>query len=264
MQFYSLDPGGSTKANFQREIAGLVESIGRPAFSTAMFKFAHRWVRADHVTAFAYDIGRKARMVFAENTGTIPVARSLAGQYVDNYWHFDPAELSGKPNGKGRKDGRCWAVRTSASEISHSSYRDSCYTSVDLDNRFSISTTRGDRTIRLSFYRSAGDDFSDTDAIHILDSSSLLIALVWRHCGESCRSELQEPEADFHDRLLTVAPELSGREREVCALIAEGVSSEGIGLRLNVGLNTVHTYRKRAYARLNISSQNELMRLIMR
>jgi LuxR family transcriptional regulator, activator of tox operons len=264
MQSYSLGQEGPEKASFQREIASLVEDVGRPAFSTTMFKFSHRWVRADHVTAFAYDTGRKARMVFAENAGNVPVARSLAGQYVNNYWHFDPAELVGKPNDKNREDGRCWAVRTSAAEISHSSYRHNCYTSVDLDNRFSISTTRGDRTIRLSFYRSAGDDFSDTDAINILDSSSLLIALVWRHCGAACHSELRETETDFHARLLTVAPELSGREREVCALIAEGVSSEGIGLRLNVGLNTVHTYRKRAYARLNISSQNELMRLIMR
>jgi len=56
---------------------------------------------------------------------------------------------------------------------------------------------------------------------------------------------------------------LSDRERQVCALIALGVTSEGIGLRLAIGLNTVLTYRKRAYARLGISSQNELMRRVM-
>jgi hypothetical protein len=33
--------------------------------------------------------------------------------------------------------------------------------------------------------------------------------------------------------------------------------------RLNIGMNTVQTYRKRAYTRLSISSQNELMRLVM-
>jgi LuxR family transcriptional regulator, activator of tox operons len=46
-------------------------------------------------------------------------------------------------------------------------------------------------------------------------------------------------------------------------MIARGMTSEGIGLQLKIGLNTVHAYRKRAYMRLNISSQNELMRLIL-
>jgi DNA-binding CsgD family transcriptional regulator len=66
---------------------------------------------------------------------------------------------------------------------------------------------------------------------------------------------------DFEERLLAIAPDLTTREREVCALIALGVSSEGIGLRLGISLNTVRTYRKRAYTRLRISSHNELLRL---
>lgn len=37
---------------------------------------------------------------------------------------------------------------------------------------------------------------------------------------------------------------------------------EAIALTLGIRRNTVLTYRKRAYARLGISSQNELVRLI--
>lgn len=37
----------------------------------------------------------------------------------------------------------------------------------------------------------------------------------------------------------------------------------GIALELGAGINIVLTYRKRAYARLGISSQNELMRILM-
>ena len=36
-----------------------------------------------------------------------------------------------------------------------------------------------------------------------------------------------------------------------------------IGLKLGISVNTVLTYRKRAYGRLHISCQNELMRLIL-
>jgi DNA-binding CsgD family transcriptional regulator len=41
------------------------------------------------------------------------------------------------------------------------------------------------------------------------------------------------------------------------------MSSEGIGLDMGISINTVRTYRKRAYARLGICSQNELMRLVL-
>lgn len=65
------------------------------------------------------------------------------------------------------------------------------------------------------------------------------------------------------ERLRTVAPLLSPRELEVCIRIMLGVTSEGIGIDLGISRNTVLTYRKRAYARLNISSQNQLFRLVM-
>jgi len=47
-------------------------------------------------------------------------------------------------------------------------------------------------------------------------------------------------------------------------LIASGLSSHVIALELGISINTVLTYRKRAYARLDISSQNELMQLLLR
>ena len=42
-----------------------------------------------------------------------------------------------------------------------------------------------------------------------------------------------------------------------------GMTSEAIGLKLGISVNTVLTYRKRAYGRLRISCQNELMRLVL-
>jgi DNA-binding CsgD family transcriptional regulator len=45
--------------------------------------------------------------------------------------------------------------------------------------------------------------------------------------------------------------------------MAAGLTSERIALKLGVSLNTVLTYRKRAYFRLRISSQNDLLRLML-
>jgi DNA-binding CsgD family transcriptional regulator len=42
-----------------------------------------------------------------------------------------------------------------------------------------------------------------------------------------------------------------------------GMTPEAIALHLGISVNTVLTYRKRAYGRLKISCQNELLRLIL-
>ena len=64
-------------------------------------------------------------------------------------------------------------------------------------------------------------------------------------------------------RLRQVMPHLTRRELDVCVGIMQGKSSEAIALALGISVNTVLTYRKRAYARLGISSHNELMRLVL-
>jgi DNA-binding CsgD family transcriptional regulator len=63
--------------------------------------------------------------------------------------------------------------------------------------------------------------------------------------------------------LASVGPLLTAREAEVCACIVHGMSSEGIALELGISVNTVRTFRKRAYSRLNICSQNELMKVVL-
>jgi LuxR family transcriptional regulator, activator of tox operons len=64
-------------------------------------------------------------------------------------------------------------------------------------------------------------------------------------------------------RLRQVMPQLKRRESDVCIGIVRGKSSEAIALALGISVNTVLTYRKRAYARLGISSHNELIRLVL-
>jgi DNA-binding CsgD family transcriptional regulator len=64
------------------------------------------------------------------------------------------------------------------------------------------------------------------------------------------------------DAIERTAPALPRRAAEVCAGIALGMTSEAIGLRLGIKINTVRTHRKRAYAHLRISSQNEIVKLI--
>ena len=94
--------------------------------------------------------------------------------------------------------------------------------------------------------------------------ADLIVAAVWRHDEQGhMPTDVIGREQLFLQRLACLAPALTQRERQVCALSALGLTSEGISLKLDIGINTVLTYRKRAYRRLAISSLNELTLRLM-
>ena len=57
---------------------------------------------------------------------------------------------------------------------------------------------------------------------------------------------------------------LSPREREVALLILKGHSSESIGYHLGISTATVKTHRQKLYAKLNLSTQQELFSTFLR
>jgi DNA-binding CsgD family transcriptional regulator len=108
--------------------------------------------------------------------------------------------------------------------------------------------------------------------------SSSIAKEVWRLAIQSAMASLAEdiggneafrrglpPEVAldmFRRRLDVLGRGLTPRELDVCARALIGMTAEGIALDLNIKKSSVSTYRKRAYARLGISSQNQLYRLL--
>ncbi len=52
---------------------------------------------------------------------------------------------------------------------------------------------------------------------------------------------------------------LTGQERKVLQLIAEGGSTKEIAARLDLSVNTIHSHRNRVMAKLNIHKQTDLV-----
>ncbi|MBN8938151.1 MAG: helix-turn-helix transcriptional regulator [Rhizobiales bacterium] len=244
----------------QALLAELVGQIGHSHFDTGLLDLSRSAVGADHVTAFATTAGGGIRTVAAENGGPRSVARAVAGRYVQHHWRGDPvARLLSERAGEDRRV----VVDMDADDVEKGDYRRECYAAIHLDHRLTVAECRNGRTMRLNFYRGRGADFRDEDIGCVGGMADMLLAMLWRHDEAMAVQPADDVEACFKARLARLEPALSERERQVCALIGLGVTSEGIGLRLDIGLNTVLTYRKRAYARLGISSQNELMRRLM-
>jgi DNA-binding CsgD family transcriptional regulator len=260
MEVHPIDDGEFGGDTLGCQAVGLVDAVGRPEFSSALFRLAHDAVGCEHVTAFSLDGSHTPRVVLAENAGNGRIASSLAQKYATQYWRLDPAN---RVFGRIGAAHDCWGLRIAASDITDSVYRNHCYKAVGLDHRLSIVQIRSGRTYRLNFYRGRRQPFSSEAAARVFDAADMLMALIRRHDAESDVSQCLTKEA-LTQRLRIIAPDLPARELEVMALIASGLSSHGIALELRISVNTVLTYRKRAYSRLDISTQNELMQLLLR
>ena len=120
----------------------------------------------------------------------------------------------------------------------------------------------------LSIYRAlCKRGFDDGELARVSAAIPLIRALLrryWREFGTAGSrgappdTRVDEAFANFGAAMLT------GREREVVQLILRGHSSESICFNLGISLGTVKTHRKNAYAKLEISSQSELLSLFLR
>ena len=264
MQVHTAPIGKQIPSANSRALTDLIAFVGRPRFSESLFSFAHDMIRADHLTVFCDTGGSGTRTVLAENIGVRPIARAVAERYVRHHWICDPVQrIFARRDMLAVAEREAVIVDIDAADVEHTAYRDDCYSSVNLNHRLSIANVRDGKTMRINFYRRYGHDFSQDEVGRVMGITNLLMAMVWRHDEDSTTQDIADLEASFLQRLARIEPALTTRERQVCALVALGLTSEGIALRLDVGLNTVLTYRKRAYTRLSISSQNELMRRLM-
>lgn len=242
-------------------IARLIEVVGTPRFETEMFRAARGATNCEHMTAYAVSANAPPRLLIAANTGATQVARTLANRYVTQYWKHDPTN---------RITSACdslsdMVVRIFPDEdIDDETYRYECFTSVQMIERFTFVRRSGADQFRIHFLSSNRyGRFTPADVSHIVESGDLLVSLLRKHDAAAVPPSEEMTPQHFLSRLRLIEPGIPEREAQVCTAIMLGMTSEAIALDLGISVNTVLTYRKRAYGRLNISCQNELMRLVL-
>lgn len=115
------------------------------------------------------------------------------------------------------------------------------------------------RVINVSRHRSTGL-FSDGELDALLGLARLALPMLPLNRR---RSIARLPSAQHVERRLHhLFPNLTRREREVCARATVGMSVEATALDLGIAKTSVMTYRKRSYQRLGITSVHELCALV--
>jgi len=241
--------------------APAIVALGRADFASELLAALNRSVLVDHACLMrVVDRARPPVLESASWRGGTHVAH-VQRAYLDGLYRFDP-----NLNRPVRSAVAVSLLRRI--DLAHSEYRETCFVQAGLVERLSVAATDEGQLVLLNLYRlDASGPFAAGEIAMVKELSHFLAALAVKHVGTLgmlLRSR------DRADRIAALAARLHARdgrltvrERDVLSRVMLGVSSEGIALDLGIGLNTVLTYRKRAYARLGVTSQAELFSLCL-
>lgn len=250
-------------------MSDMVSIIGNPAFSDRFFGIVQKMLGADHCTVFVSNEGGVRTLVAeAQTRAAAERVRHLAGIYGERGYRVDPVwnrPASTRPEMD--------AIRTEVIAPTHfedPAYRREFYDKPNIQEELALSAdVGGGRRVYASFYRERGRSrFSAQDMATLQATAPVTMQVLAKHAEITgsiarpaapirpvSREELFQrvQEAMLDDNQL-----LTRREAEVCTGIILGYTILGLSLNLGISINTVATHRKRAYAKLRISSQNEL------
>ncbi len=181
--------------------------------------------------------------------------------YVRKYLRHDPIGHAMAAMDEGAEG---VILRLQPSDIAEEGYRRAFFEDRGIVERVSLLQRgpRGWRGANIARHRREGPcTSSDIEALCGL--AQLLLPLVERHFEPRAATPWRKAIDDIEARFLRDFPALTGREREVCARAAVGMSVEATALDLGIGEASVLTYRRRAYRRLNVSSPYGLAALVL-
>ena len=244
----------------------VVLSIGTSEFRAALLDSLKQTAGVDHCMVIAFAPKRRPEYLLTDGTIEPRSAIDLAEAYVGRFHDLDPNKETIFRNDASPEALLLPFIRTGTYRRD---YRKKFFTDSGICDKFATAFWRGGACFYSNFYRlNRTGDFSQSDLSKLMNLGPAFSAAITRHFVEAQPGSADAPRDlgyaldCFFERTPPFSL-LTKRERAVCVSIILGFTSEAIALNLGIGLNTVLTYRKRAYARLKITSQNELFTLVI-
>ncbi len=233
----------------------IVSAIGGADFAEVFQDSLRQGFGVDHVVVFTFD--PRSRAGTLATVGRVPprLAAHLARDYAEAGWfERDPNLPAIRAAGiRPAIIDTPLACRPYARE-----YRNRFFVAADIVDKLAFSVRAADGCIFYANFHRLSDSgaFAPAESSALARHAGVLAAALVRHRALVSAARRLEPVG-------CAFAALTRREREVCAGILDGRTTEGIALALGVSRNTVLTLRRRAYARLGIGSQVELVRLAL-
>lgn len=247
--------GSAAAASEINAVCRLIAVLGHANFMDALAQEYVALTGAAQVTTFFLE-QQRARCALAYRPHEARIVETLCRSYTRGEFARDPVlqhHLEGA-----RAKGDFLARSLVSTDIYDEPYRARFFSEANLGGKMSMISRRGERIVYVNFYFRP-PALAMRPALEEDTCGPLLAELLHKHdamTGGQFGAGTAKARAEIYlkDRF----PDLSPREAQVCALIACGFSVSAIAMELAVSEETVITFRKRAYAKLAITSRGEL------
>ena len=257
MQTWTIDGKPGSAAVPASTVAHLLEAPAAAEPGAQLLAFLNAVVPVDYLSVVRYVPSSRAGLTAPElveghaDPALSNVTPACFAVYRERFWRQD--EATRLAQNVGREAGPLTALRFAPADIRLASWRRDIYEHAHLDDRltFLYAPLEG-AAFALNLYRGrrhgpfAGGEIERLLTVAPLVKQAHRAVLGTRIDAPDIDARVERAAAALARRL----PELSERERAVCARIACGISADGIAADLDVAPSTVTTLRKRAYAKL--------------
>lgn len=190
-----------------------------------------------------------------------PGVREQFPVYSELYLPIDPVSDAYRA---APRDSDAVLQRIRPGDIASAGFRRRFFDEPGIAERVSVVQRGNDgwRAMSVARHRSDGC-FSDREVDGIVGLACLALPMLPLNRQRPRKAERLSV-AQLEERFADAHRELTHRERQVCARAAAGMTVEATALDLAIAKSSVLTYRKRAYARLGVSSPFELSAMVCR
>jgi len=243
------------------KFVGAIAAIGTERYSRACFEVFEDQFDVDHWALFQYRNNSMVNCMANDSRNYATAAKENISRFVGRFYGMDPT-LQALKN---RKMHSTCTMKVDANDIRDRQYRH-CFELTHVQERLSFFSRMDGNLYQLSIFRGIGShSFTAQDMTHFSSVAKIVLETALKHEMLRRKTALSMPHLDLEaiEELLDFLPgRLSHRERQVCSRVAAGMTIEGTALDLDIKRTSVVTYRQRAYEKLQISRQTELVALV--
>lgn len=244
-------------------VADLLRRVERADFDRAILDFVCRAGLLRNFGAYFWTSLRRGQAVL-----------SVAGGEIGSYWfHRDAHDFVSNPVVFDEIQSLVTTCQEGVASVARfaphpSDPRCVNYRRAGISERLTVATRKGDTAILSFFLRSAADGPIGTEEFGrfetLLPLAHEVITIRHRIIGsEAFQFRPGLSTSSLKERGVALFQSLSAREALVCDLILAGQTVEGTALELGVSVNTIRTFRSRAYRKLRVTSAQQMMSLIL-
>ena len=241
--------------------AHAVTALGTNGYGRACFRVFEQSFDVDHWALFRYTTTQSVKCIATASRAFEAAAEKNVDLFLHRCFRFDPSLIAFRQ----QHSERPCLVKMAISDIHDSQYRH-CFEVTNVQERLSFFAADKADLLQLCIYRAAlNRSFSLAEMNLFATLSRLVIATALKHesLADSVASGQGQLDLEAIERRLEdLDMGLSRREREVCARAVVGSTIEETAADLDIRKTSVITYRQRAYQKLGISRQSDLLALV--